>query len=301
MRSKARDYNIAVLESALKTLDHFLACDLDGSNLSEISKQLGITISRTFRILSTLESRDYVRQDPATRRYRLGVRLIELGERARKEFRLVEVAAPILTQLAEQTGETVFLGVLDGQEMICIDRRESIHSIRLNAEIGQRIPLHTGGVAKTLFAYQAPAFIEEYLRRPLARATDLTITHPQRMREALEEIRRRGVCVTRGDLEVGACSVAAPIRDHRGNVVAAISAAGPEDRFGPEDEPRLVNTVQKAAGEISRRLGYAATPQPPPSPDADAPSRMGEKLVRKSRSALSSNNGGFVSGEGIGR
>ncbi len=257
MHPKARDYNIAVLEFGLKTLDHFLACGEDGSHLSDISKALDLTVSRTFRILSTLESQDYVRQDPETRRYRLGPKLIELGERARSGFGLVQVAAPILTQLAGQTGETVFLGVVDGWEMICIDRRESIHSIRLNAEIGQRIPLHMGGVPKTLLAYQPPPFIEEYLRRPLARATELTITDPRLLRRALAEIRERGVCVTRGDLETGACSIAAPIRNHNGVVVAAISAAGPEARFGPPDVPRIVDAVKSAAAEISRRMGYS--------------------------------------------
>ncbi len=256
MQDKARDYNIAVLEYSLKILDHFLACGPDGSHLSDISKALDLTASRTFRILSTLASQDYVRQDPETRRYRLGLKLIQLGERARRGFGLVQVAAPILTQLAEQTGETVFLGVVDGWEMICIDRRESMHSIRLNAEIGQRIPLHMGGVPKTLLAHHSPSFIEEYLRRPLEHATDLTITDPEVLRRALAEIRARGVCITRGDLEPGACSVAAPVRNHNGVVVAAISAAGPEVRFGPGDVPRIVAVVKPAAAEISRRLGY---------------------------------------------
>ncbi len=257
MRVKTRDYNIAVLESALKTLESFLSCDPGGRSLSDISKQLGLTVTRTFRILSTLESMDYVRQDPGTRRYRLGLKLIPLGERARKGFQLVDLAAPIMTRLAEQTGETVFLGVVDGMEMLCVDRRESVHSIRLNAEIGQHVPLHMGGVPKTLLAYQSTAFIEQYVSRPLEAATDLTLTDPQCLREALSEIRQRGVCITRGDLEAGACSVAAPIRNHSGDVVAAISVAGPEARFGPDDVPGIAQAVQQAAAEISRRFGYS--------------------------------------------
>lgn len=256
MPPKTRDYNIAVLEYALKTLDHFLGAGPEGSHLSDISKALDLTASRAFRILSTLETQDYVRQDSETRRYRLGLKLIRLGEHARKGFGLVQVAAPVMTQLAEQTGETVFLGVVDGWEMICIDRRESIHSIRLNAEVGQRIPLHTGGVAKTLLAYQSASFIDQYVSRPLARATELTITDPAGLRQALAEIRERGVCVTRGDLEDGACSIAAPVCNHAGAVVAAVSAAGPEARFRPADVPPIVDAVKAAAAEISRRLGY---------------------------------------------
>jgi len=161
-----------------------------------------------------------------------------------------------MTRLAEQTGETVFLGVVDGWEMICIDRRESSHSIRLSAQIGQRVPLHMGGVPKTLLAYQSASFTQEYLKRPLARATELTITDPARLCKALEEIRERGVCITCGDLEPGACSIAAPIRDHSGQVVSALSAAGPETRFGPANVPRIVQAVRQAAAEISQLLGY---------------------------------------------
>lgn len=256
MNASRRNYTIAVLESALQVLDTFLTNDFDASNMSQISQQLGLTKNRTFRILSTLASQDYLRQDPETRRYRLGPKLIQLGEKARKDFKLVQVASLVVTQLAEKTGETVYLGVVDGWEMLCIDRRESTYSIRLNAQIGQRVPLHMGGVPKTLLAYQPPAFLDEYLRRPMARATELTITDPACLRQALEEIRRLGVCITRGDLEHGACSIAAPIRDHNGEVVAAISAAGPETRFGEENVPGIVTAVRQAAAEISRLLGY---------------------------------------------
>jgi IclR family transcriptional regulator, KDG regulon repressor len=259
MNTQIRNYNIAALESALQVLDSFLTTESAESTMSTISEELGLTKNRTFRILATLTHHDYLRQDPETRRYHLGPKLIQLGEHARKGFRLVEVASPIMTRLAEQTGETIFLGVVDGWEMLCIDRRESSHSIRLNAQIGQRVPLHMGGVPKTLLAYQSAAFIQEYLKRPLARATDLTLTDPAHLCQALEEIRQRGVCITCGDLEPEACSVAAPIRDHTGEVVSAISVAGPGTRFSAANIPRIVEAVTHAAAEISRALGYAET------------------------------------------
>ncbi len=256
MSNPTPNYNIAVLESALKVLDSFLDNGSAESTMSAISEQLGLTKNRTFRILATLTQHSYLRQDTETRRYHLGPKLIQLGEHARKGFKLVEVASLVLTRLAEQTGETIFLGVVDGWEMLCIDRRESSHSIRLNAQVGQRVPLHMGGVPKTLLAYQSTAFIQEYLKRPLARATDLTLDDPVRLCQALEEIRKRGVCITCGDLEPEACSIAAPIRDHSGAVVAAISVAGPETRFGAANVPRIVEAVTQAAMEISRSLGY---------------------------------------------
>jgi len=259
MSNPTHNYNIAVLESALLVLDSFLANGAAASTMSAISDQLGLTKNRTFRILATLTQHDYLRQDAETRRYHLGPKLIQLGEHARKGFKLVAIASPIMTRLAEQTGETIFLGVVDGWEMLCIDRRESSHSIRLNAQIGQRVPLHMGGVPKTLLAFQPAAFIEAYMKRPLARATALTVTDPQRLGHVLAEIRARGVCITCGDLETDACSIAAPIRDHTGAVVSAISVAGPANRFGAANVPRIVQAVTEAAAEISRALGYVET------------------------------------------
>lgn len=254
-KAKTSKYNIAVLESTLRILECFLENGHEGRALSDLSKQLGLTKSRAFRILSTLEKNGYIHQDPDNRQYRLGFKFLQLGNKVQHGLRLVEVAGPILTELAEKTGESIFLGVLDGCEAVCVDRRESKHNIRLFAEIGRRAPLHTGTVPKILLAFQSPAFIEEYLSRPLARMTDQTITDSQLLLAALHNIRERGVAISRDDLDPGACSVGAPIRDHSGAVVAALSVAGPESRFSPETIPQILDLVREATEEIGRRLG----------------------------------------------
>ena len=249
------NYNIAVLESSLKILDSFLDNGHAGRSLSALSKELHLNKSRAFRILSTLERHGYVHQDPETRAYQLGLKLLQLGERVRHGLKLLDVAAPALTALAEKTGETVFLGVLEGTEAVCVDRRESRHSIRLFAEIGRRAPLHVGTVPKILLAYQSPSFIAEYLSQHLVRMTDLTVTDANLLMATLQEIRQRGVAISRGDIDPGACSIGAPIRDHHSVVAAALSVAGPESRFPPDEILRVMDMVCQAADEIGRKLG----------------------------------------------
>ncbi len=266
MVGKTRDYNIAVVESALKILEAFLDGGQTGKTLNEVSKSTGLNRTRTFRILSTLQNHGYVYQDPGDHRYHLGLKLLQLGQRIYLDLELVQIARPVLTDLCQQTGETVFMGMLEGQDAVCVDRRDSPHSIRLFAEIGGRTPLHVGTVPKILFAHQSPDFIDRYLSQPLRRLNDRTIVDPERIRSMLEEIRRQDVTISRDDMDLGAVSIGAPIRDLIGRVVAAISVAGPESRFPPEQIRRVVECVRLAAREIEHRLGKPENPVSKTSP-----------------------------------
>ncbi len=254
---KTPDYNIAVLESALHVLEAFLDDGRDGKTLNDLSKTAGLTRTRTFRILSTLQNHGYVYQDHGTHHYHLGLKLLQLGQRIYDHLELVQVARPVLTSLCDQTGETVFMGVLDGKDAVCIDRRNSPHSVRLFAEIGARTPLHAGTVPKILLAHQSPAFIAEYLSQPLAQLNEQTVSDPERIRAMLDEIRQRDVTISRDDMDLGAISVGAPVRDPAGAVIAAISVAGPESRLPADQIPRVMDLVRQAAQEIERRLGRA--------------------------------------------
>jgi IclR family transcriptional regulator, KDG regulon repressor len=251
------DYNIAVLESALKVLEAFLPNGHAGKTLNDLSKATELTRTRAFRILSTLQNHGYVYQDRQTHQYYLGLKLLQLGQRVYGNLGLVQAAQPVLTRLGEQTGETVFIGVLDGKDAVCIDRRNSPHSIRLFAEIGARTPLHVGTVPKILLAYQSPEFIDEYLRGPLVRINDQTVTDPVTIRALLDDIRRCGVTMSRDDMDLGAVSIGAPVHDRPGSgaVIAAISVAGPESRFPADQIQQVKEYIRQAADEIERRLG----------------------------------------------
>ncbi|HEY65165.1 MAG TPA: IclR family transcriptional regulator [Caldilineae bacterium] len=257
MAETRRDYTIQALHHALEVLEAFLETDKPTLGVSEISEKLGLNKSRVFRILNTLERHGFVEQDSETKQYRLGIRLMAFGAAVRRQLNIVQAADPILDELAERSGETVFLGVVDGREAVCIAKRESKHSIRLYAEIGRRAPLHVGGVPKVLLAFMPREERERWLRDgPLPRINERTITDPQQLEKVLERIRQNGYAVEADDLDLGAHSIAAPIRDHTGRVVAAVSVAGPSQRFTPDKIQEFIKLVCRAADEISARLGY---------------------------------------------
>lgn len=256
-----RDYSISVLDCALRALDELLTVDAQGLGLSALAVRLGVNKSRAFRIMATLEQQGFVNQDAETKSYRLGLKLLQFGEAVRQSLRLPEVAAPLLDRLAEATGETVFVGVIDGTEAVCVDKRESKHPVRLYAEIGRRAPLHAGGVPRVLLAYQVleqPQLLDVIALEPITSATQ---TDRDRLAEELARIRAQGFGVAINDLDMGVTSVAAPIRDHQGRVVAAVSVAGPNDRLPPDRIPALVALVQTTAAQISQGLGATVVPR----------------------------------------
>ncbi|MFZ5918449.1 MAG: IclR family transcriptional regulator [Chloroflexota bacterium] len=257
MAETCRDYTIQALHHALKVLETFLDANTNEQGVTEISAALGLNKSRVFRILSTLEQHGFVEQNLDSKRYRLGLRLLAYSEAVHRRLNVVHTADPVLDQLAEQSGETVHMGVVDGHEAVCVAKRESKHSVRLYAQVGKRAPLHAGGVPKVLLAHMSTEERQRIIRdNGLPRFTDNTITDPAALEEALAQIRQDGYVVAEQDLEPGAHSIAAPIRDHGGRVVAALSVAGPSQRFSTQDIQRFVRLVCDAADQISQRLGY---------------------------------------------
>jgi IclR family transcriptional regulator, KDG regulon repressor len=257
MNETDRDYTIQSLDHALLILTTFLEPGRDIQGVSELGKHLGLNKSRVFRILTTLERRGFVEQDPDSRRYRLGLQFLTFGAAVQDRVEIVQVTAPWVDELAVQTGETIHVGVLSSHEAVCVAKRESAHSVRLYAEIGRRAPLHAGGVPKVLLAHMPPRERRHVIRlAPLPRITDQTITDPDQLEKVLDQIVRDGYHVAVGDLDEGVHSIAAPIRNHAGRVVAAVSVAGPSHRFPPDKIQRCIELVCAAGSEISNKLGY---------------------------------------------
>lgn len=252
------DYTIAVVEDAIRVLDTCLNAD-EPMSLAEITRETGLVKNKTFRILSTLEKHHLVERNGGAG-YRLGVRFLSFGERVRGQMDLVQVSQEVMDRLATETGESIFLGVVDGHEALCIEARESKRSIRLYARVGRRSPLYVGGVPKVLLAY-----LPEHQRQALLEATTFEAFTPHTIRarheleNVLRTIREQGHIVTADDLDLGAHSVAAPIWNYDGRVIAAISIAGPSARFTPEVVERYVSLVRSGASEISAKLGYQET------------------------------------------
>ncbi|GAB4564633.1 MAG: IclR family transcriptional regulator [Anaerolineae bacterium] len=264
MSETRRDYTIQALDNGLQVLEAFLKTNQPTLRMTDISTSLGLNKSRVFRILCTLERHGLVEQDEETKAYRLGTRMIAFAEAARRRLDLVRIAGPYLDHLAEQSSETVHLGIADGYEAICVAKRESPQSIRLYAEVGRRAPLHQGGVPKVLLAFMPPEERESVLAalEESAPLHGYPAVDRARLEQQLERIREEGYAIVVDELDPGSHSIAAPIRDYSGRVVAAVSIAGPSHRFTPDKISRFVQLVRQAADEISHRLGYRDTDHP---------------------------------------
>lgn len=251
-------YRIASVQSAIAVLRVFLQPPHQ-FGLTEISKLAGQTKNQTFRLLQTLADDDVVIMDPDTKRYSLGYRMLEWGVVAQKGSPLVVALSPVMDRLARDSRETIVLTTLaDDVSAICIDKRESSQILQISATVGRRIPLHAGAGSKCLLAHSGPDFIERFIAQaaPFERYTRQTITDPQALLSELATIREQGFSVSDEDLDEGACSIAAPIFNHAGACIAAISIASPKSRFGDDDAQRNRQAVIVAAHEASGHLRH---------------------------------------------
>lgn len=225
--------------------------------VTELSRRLGIGKSTAHRLLSTLADEKLLEQDPETGAYRLGLAMYELGASVSMHTDLHNACIPVIDQLANGTRETVQVAVLDGREVVYVERRDSPQTVRLFGRVGHRNDAHCTSTGKVLLAFLPPERLEQLLDGwVLTARTEHTITSLPRLRQELEAIRKRGWAENVNEVELGVASVAAPIRNGLGEVVASVSVAGPIQRVSHDSLKRFARPCVDAGMAISRRLGY---------------------------------------------
>lgn len=226
--------------------------------VSSLAKRLGLAKSTVHRLASTLIRDDMLEQDKETGKYRLGLALFELGSRVRRKMNVVNEARFALKELMEKTGETAHLTVLDHASVLFINKFESRQAIRMKSNVGSRAPAHSTADGKALLAYQSREMIDAIAAGGLSALTSKTITDVGQLMEDLAQVRLRGYALDDEETEIGLRAIAAPIRDHTGEVVAAIGVAGPIQRMTKKVVLSYAPKVVTAAESISTRLGYCA-------------------------------------------
>jgi DNA-binding IclR family transcriptional regulator len=218
--------------------------------LSELVEQTGIHVSTAKRMVSNLTFRGYLQKDPGTRRYRLGLRLFEMGGIVLSSFSLREASAYSMSRLQSETGGTVLLGVI-------IDRREGKGPIRVYSEIGQKRPLHYGMLGILLMAYLDQEDIDRVLAdTPLEAYTSDSITDRDAFSIRLEEVRKQGYCIEKGEAVEGTIGISGPIRNHTRKVIAALGISLIADGEVQGRLHSLSNAIRRTCDEISSNLGY---------------------------------------------
>ena len=223
--------------------------------MTELARRLGLHKSTASRLLATLERRGLVEQDDETGKYRLGLVVIRLAERAERTLDLRGLALPELERLARLTHETVGLGVIDGDQLLTVAQVDGPNLIAVGDWTGRSTPLHCVASGKVLMASLAEREVVRIVKRGLARYTERTIVDLEPLLEELARIRRRGYATAIGEYELGLNAVAAPVHDARGQVIAAVDIWGPTFRLTPRRVPELAAQVREAASAISVRLG----------------------------------------------
>jgi IclR family acetate operon transcriptional repressor len=235
---------------------------LGDAGLVELSEATGLSPSTTHRLLATLIAYGWVAQDPRTSRYRLGQRLVAIaGGAEARSARLRAAAQPAMRRLRDEYDETTNLVVLDGLSIVYIDQVESSRPVRMFSQIGNRVPAHASGAGKAQLAYQPHAVVDALsAREPFDALTPRTITAASALHEELARIRARGFAFDEEEYDEGVTCVAAPVFDHSGEVLAAISMSGPSARMSRLDLMRVGERIVQMAGEVSGQLGHSITP-----------------------------------------
>ena len=232
-----------------------------GVSIKELSSELNLPKGTIHRILSSLSYFGYIRQDAATKNYSLGLKLIELASLLSGQLDLRRVAEPTLRELAEKTGETAYMVVLDGSEVVYIEKIESQQltgGLKMASKVGSRNPLHSCAVGKTLLSFFPEQELDRLIRKKgLSRRTVNTITEPERLKEQLKVVRAQGYALDDEENEEGIRCLAAPVFDEKGGPVAAISVSGPAFRVTKKVLQQVLRKeVTEAAREISRKMGF---------------------------------------------
>lgn len=256
MKANPTLYRVQVLDRACDILE-CIAANGPELGVSEITLDLGLSKSTVHRLLSALEHREYVRRVPATSRYRLGLKLLELGKKVGEADGLVANAGAYLAQLVEETGETAHLGVLRGGEVVSLCAVESPQNLRTPATVGRRTAAHSSSLGKCMLADLNADELQLALGHlDMKPFTSSTIVTEQGLIKELEKVRRLGFAVDDEEFERGLKCVGAPVRDESGRVKAALSIAGPASRLGRDVMKDRASAVMRIAGELSAVLGY---------------------------------------------
>jgi IclR family KDG regulon transcriptional repressor len=247
---------IQSVQRAIDVLELFHASALE-LGVTEISEKLKLTKSTVHGLIKTLEYRRYLEQNPINQKYKLGIRLFELGNLVASNMNISKLAISNIHELADELKETVHLVVLEGNHVIYVEKVEGQSALRMYSQLGKRAPIYCTGVGKAVLAYLESERIEQIVSSTeLTAFTPHTLVTVQAIKNDLEKIRQRGYAMDDEEIELGLRCVAAPIFNHEGKVFAAVSCAGPKSRISDENLDIIARKVKYAALEISKKMGF---------------------------------------------
>lgn len=245
---------MGALDKALRLLEELApAPGKHEYGVAELASRTGIPVATAHRLLQVLKKHGFVGQG-RDRRYRLGLKLMELGMAVWSNLDVRLVARPHMERLARELEESIYLTLRDGGEGVHVEKAESPLNLRITEPIGLRLPMYRGASRLAILAFLDQATVEDILAHGRQRG-DLTEGAAHEVRARLAEIRRAGYAVTTGEVTQGTCGVAVPIMGYRGEPVASLSAAGPDWRYPLERVRAIVARLKEAAAAVEESFG----------------------------------------------
>ena len=245
---------VQIVHRVASVLRAFSARGLLG--ITDLANATGLPKSTTHRLVTALVNEGLLVQDEDSHKYALSLRVTAMGASILGSNAVRKVSRPMLMELRDQTHESVHLAVLEGMEAVIIDTEDSYFQVRIVNVPGQHLPAHAVSTGKALLAYQWEVRLREMISHAtLTRYTESTITDPRLLLEELRRVRSAGYAISCGELEDGIDAVAAPVFDHLGTVVAAVSIGGPSERCHPKQN-EMINAVTRSGQQISQALHY---------------------------------------------
>ncbi len=256
VRRDKSNYIIQSVSHALDVLEEFRG-DVDELGVTELSKKLKLHKNNVFRILATLQSRNYIEQNKANENYRLGIKCLELGQTFIEQRGMLKQAKPILQELAEKSGETAYVSILRANDVVYLDSVEASTTVRVVSRLGLHMPIHATAAGKAILAYESEEEIRTRFNREMLRYTPNTLATIDDLLKNLKVARERGYAADLEEFEEGLRCIAAPIRDYTRKVIGALSISGPAHRLTDEKIATFIGPeVVRFGQDLSRRLGY---------------------------------------------
>ncbi|MGJ9404666.1 IclR family transcriptional regulator [Arthrobacter sp. KK5.5] len=262
--TNAESRNPSVIVNVVQVLRCFTT-DEPMLGVTEIAAQVGLHKSSISRILATLEQERIVERDEQSRKYRLGMGLIAIAGPLLANLDVRRVAFPALQKLAETTGETAALNIWDGNESVTVEQIPSTKQVKHTSPMGSRYATALSASVQVFLADEEPENVRSLLTDGTVKIDDSTAHSTAAYLDRVATVRDRGHAFNYGETSSEEVGVAAPIRDHRGQVVAAILVAAPYFRVARGQLPELARACVEAAAAVSGRMGWQT-----PDPAADA-------------------------------
>jgi DNA-binding IclR family transcriptional regulator len=245
------------LERALQIMDAFRT-DRRELTVGRLSDILGLARATVSRLCSTLVKYDYLKKNPEKKQYSLGIRLFDLGSIVFDSFSLRNISSPHLSRLQMKVGQTIYLGILENDELLYIDKREDPRNpVSFTSRIGTRRSPHWGMLGLVLMAHLPDSEVERLLRKnPLVAVTKRSITRKDEYKERLRKVREQGYAVDMEEVMEGISGVSVPIRDFTGKVIASVGVGFISPSVDSKSLKRLIKEVVETARMISKEMGY---------------------------------------------